>query len=122
MRSPRLTRRKSARSRGSVQALAAAPRALEETGARLARAGAMWTLLEGLLHDHLDARDDAGDCIADLLDGLLANLPRTLDGPGGRALFAFTLMAVPTIPERAQAGAGTGFTATIITRATSGVS
>src|SRR6266581_881122 len=55
-------RRKSARSRGSVQALAAAPRALEETGARLARAGAMRTLLEGLLHDHLDARDlDARD-------------------------------------------------------------
>ena len=74
---------KSARSRGSVQALAAAPRALEETGARLARAGAMRTLLEGLLHDHLDARDDAGHCIADLLDGLLANLPRTFDGPGG---------------------------------------
>src|SRR2546425_110072 len=74
---------KSARSRGSVQALAAAPRAQEETGARLARAGAMWTLLEGLLHDHLDARDDAGHCIADLLDGLLANLPRTFDGPGG---------------------------------------
>src|SRR6266536_4769473 len=79
----RITRRKSARSRGSVQALAAAPRALEETGARLARAGAMWTLLEGLLHDHLDARDDAGHCIADLLDGVLANLPCTLDGPGG---------------------------------------
>src|SRR3989441_12452854 len=74
---------KSARSRGSVQALAAAPRAQEETGARLARAGAMRTLLEGLLHDHLDARDDAGHCIADLLDGLLANLPRTFDGPGG---------------------------------------
>src|SRR5438477_9910619 len=49
----------------------------------LARAGAMRTLLEGLLHDHLDARDDAGHCIADLLDGLLANLPRTFDGPGG---------------------------------------
>src|SRR5207244_11636120 len=74
---------KSARSRGSVQALAAAPRAQEETGARLARAGAMRTLLEGLLHDHLDARDDAGHCIADLLDGLLANLRRTVDGPGG---------------------------------------
>jgi len=43
----------------------------------------MRTLLEGLLHDHLDARDDAGHCIADLLDGLLANLPRTFDGPGG---------------------------------------
>src|SRR6266571_6447132 len=79
----RLTRRKSARSRGSVQALAAAPRALEETGARLARAGAMWTLLEGLLRDHLDARDEPGYCTADLLDGFLANLPRTLDGPGG---------------------------------------
>src|SRR6266478_864097 len=74
---------KSARSRGSVQALAAAPRALEETGARLARVGAMRTLLEGLLHDHLDARDDTGHCIADLLDGFLANLPRTFDGPGG---------------------------------------
>ena len=43
----------------------------------------MWTLLEGLLHDHLDARDDAGHCIADLLDGLLADLPRPFDGPGG---------------------------------------
>src|SRR6266487_6630521 len=83
MRSPRLTRRKSARSRGSVQALAAAPRALEGAGARLARAGAMWTLLEGLLHDHLDARDKASHCIADLVDSLLAHLPRTLDGPGG---------------------------------------
>src|SRR5216684_5438935 len=40
-------------------------------------------LLKGLLHDHLDARDDAGHGIADLLDGLLANLPCTLDGPGG---------------------------------------
>ena len=49
---------RSARSRWrSVQALAAAPRALKETGARLAQAGAMRTLLEGLLHDHLDARD-----------------------------------------------------------------
>src|SRR5947208_7064605 len=47
-------------------------------------ADATWrTLLEGFLHDHLDARDDAGHCIADLLDGLLANLPRTFDGPGG---------------------------------------
>src|SRR6266481_3454154 len=44
---------------------------------------AVWTLLKGLLQDHLDARDDAGHCIADLLDGLLGNLPRTLDGPGG---------------------------------------
>src|SRR6266481_2375628 len=44
---------------------------------------AVWTLLEGLLHDHLDARDDTGHCIADLLDGFLANLPRTFDGPGG---------------------------------------
>src|SRR6266699_5051604 len=79
----RITRRKSARSRGSVQALAAAPRALDETGARLARACAMRTRLEGLLHDHLDARDEASHCIADLVDSLLANLPRTLDGPGG---------------------------------------
>src|SRR6266404_6515203 len=44
---------------------------------------AVWTLLKGLLQDHLDARDDAGHCIADLVDSLLANLPRTLDGPGG---------------------------------------
>src|SRR5882724_1593234 len=53
------------------------------TGAPLSGAGAMWTLLEGLLHDHLDARDDAGHCIADLLDRLLADLPRPFDGPGG---------------------------------------
>src|SRR6266567_4825461 len=63
--------------------LAAAPRALDETGARVAGLGAMWTLLEGLLQDHLDAPDDAGQCIADLLDGLLADLPRPFDGPGG---------------------------------------
>src|SRR5712692_5657064 len=43
----------------------------------------MWTLLKRLLHDHLDARDDAGHCIADLLDGLLADLPSPFDGPGG---------------------------------------
>src|SRR6266849_2805343 len=49
----------------------------------------MWTLLDvdrylkGLLQDHLDARDDAGHCIADLLDRLLADLPRPFDGPGG---------------------------------------
>src|SRR6266516_7723368 len=40
-------------------------------------------LLKGLLRDHLDARDEASHCIADLVDSLLANLPRTLDGPGG---------------------------------------
>jgi hypothetical protein len=40
-------------------------------------------LLEGLLQDHLHARDNAGHCIAGLLDGLLAHLPRTFDGPGG---------------------------------------
>src|SRR5438132_12173116 len=43
----------------------------------------MRPLLEGLLHDHLDARDEASHRIADLVDSLLANLPCTLDGPGG---------------------------------------
>jgi len=47
-----------------------APRALEGAGARRARAGAMRTLLEGLLHDHLDARDEASHRIADLVDSL----------------------------------------------------
>src|SRR6266704_4574756 len=40
-------------------------------------------LLKGLLRDHLDARDEASHCIADLVDSLLANLPCTLNGPGG---------------------------------------
>src|SRR5882672_38938 len=69
-----------ARGRGSVQDLAAAPASCR--GLCLSRGrSAVWTLLKGLLQDHLDARDDAGHCIADLLDGLLADLPRPFDGP-----------------------------------------
>src|SRR6266700_3505805 len=44
---------------------------------------AVWTLLKCLLQAHLDTRAAAGHCIADLLDRLLADLPRPFDGPGG---------------------------------------
>src|SRR5712691_6478049 len=74
--------RTSGRPQPGPRDLATAARGRQELCAPRERA--TWRLLEGLLHDHLDAGDHARRCFANLLDGFLADLARASESAGRR--------------------------------------